>query len=114
MVGTRWQHITVMLNAFLAAGGLSTPAQAHPHVWITTQTTVLYDNGTFVGLRHKWIFDELYSATAVEGLDKNGDGKYDRDELAELAKADVEGLHEFVLFYLRLSGGAKTRDRRSP
>jgi ABC-type uncharacterized transport system substrate-binding protein len=69
------------------------PARAHPHVWVTTETTVLYDNGTFVGLRHKWTFDDLYSAMAVEGLDKNGDGKYDREELAELAKADIEGLH---------------------
>jgi ABC-type uncharacterized transport system substrate-binding protein len=73
-------------------------AQAHPHVWVTTETTVLYENGAFIGLRHKWSFDELYSASAVEGLDKNKDGKYDREELAELAKADIEGLHESAYF----------------
>lgn len=81
------------------------PAEAHPHVFVTTETIVLYDNGTFVGLRHKWVFDELYSATAIEGLDKNNDGKYDRGELAELAKADIEGLKESGFFTVpRLAG----------
>ena len=51
------------------------PAQAHPHVWITFETTVLYDKGTFIGVRHKWTFDEFYTAMAIEGLDKNKDGK---------------------------------------
>jgi ABC-type uncharacterized transport system substrate-binding protein len=73
-------------------------AQAHPHVWITVETTVLYDNGAFVGLEHKWSFDEFYTAMAIEGLDKNKDGKYDRQELAELAKVNVEGLKEFSYF----------------
>jgi ABC-type uncharacterized transport system substrate-binding protein len=85
------------------------PAQAHPHVWVTTETTVLYDNGTFVGLRHKWTFDDLHSAMAVEGLDKNGDGKYDRDELAELAKADIEGLQESNYFTVSALAGEQLK-----
>jgi ABC-type uncharacterized transport system substrate-binding protein len=80
-------------------------AQAHPHVWVTTETTVLYENGAFVGLRHKWSFDELYSTSAVEELGKSKDGKYGRDELAETAKADIEGLKETGYFtYPRLAG----------
>jgi ABC-type uncharacterized transport system substrate-binding protein len=75
-------------SVFLLCSAMS--AQAHPHVWVTTETTILYENGTFVGLSHKWVFDELYSASAVEGLNKNKDGRYDQEELAELAKADVE------------------------
>src|SRR5262245_10926139 len=38
----------------------SWPALAHPHVWITAETTVLYENGAFTGLRHRWTFDEFY------------------------------------------------------
>lgn len=59
---------------------------------------MLYDNGTFVGLRHKWTFDEFYTAMAIEGLDKNNDGAYDRGELAELAKVNIEGLRETAYF----------------
>jgi ABC-type uncharacterized transport system substrate-binding protein len=82
--------------AIAALSGVS--AHAHPHVWVTTETTVLYESGAFVGLRHKWSFDELYSASAVEELGKSKDGKYGRDELAEMAKADIEGLKETGYF----------------
>ncbi len=35
---------------------------------------------------------------AIEGLDKNKDGVYDREELAELAKVNIEGLKDFAYF----------------
>jgi len=73
-------------------------AAAHPHIWVTTNTTVLYENGAIVGLRHAWTFDEIYSEMAIEGLDKNNDGKYSREELAELAKVNIEALKEFAYF----------------
>jgi len=74
------------------------PARAHPHMWVTVEATVLYENGAFTGIRHKWTFDEYYTATAIEGLDKNKDGKYDRAELAELAKVNVDALKDFDYF----------------
>lgn len=82
----------------LMCGGLATGAAAHPHVYITFETTVLYDKGTFAGVRHKWMFDEFYTTMAIEGLDKNKDGVYDREELAELAKVNIEGLKDFAYF----------------
>jgi ABC-type uncharacterized transport system substrate-binding protein len=92
------RHLCGPLAAALACAASALPARAHPHVWIVVETTVLYDKGTFVGLRHKWTFDEFYTATAIEGLDKNHDGKYDREELAELAKINVDGLKDFSYF----------------
>jgi ABC-type uncharacterized transport system substrate-binding protein len=86
------------LAAVIACAASAVPALAHPHVWIVVEATVLYDKGTFTGLRHKWTFDEFYAATAVEGLDKNKDGKYDREELAELAKVNIDGLKDFSYF----------------
>ena len=53
------------LAVALLSGALATPAQAHPHVWITYETTVIYEKGTFVGVRHKWSFDEFYTAMAI-------------------------------------------------
>ena len=87
-----------VLAVALLSGALAAPAEAHPHVWITFETTVLYDKGTFVGVKHKWTFDEFYTAMAIEGLDKNKDGIYDREELAELAKVNIEGLKDFAFF----------------
>ena len=74
------------------------PVAAHPHVWISVETTLLYEGGAFNGLRHRWSFDQYYAAMAIEGLDKNKDGKYDREELAELAKVNIDGLKDFAYF----------------
>jgi ABC-type uncharacterized transport system substrate-binding protein len=76
----------------------STAASAHPHVWVTYETTIVYDKGAVTGVEHIWTFDDMYTAMAVQGLDKNGDGKYDRDELAELAKVNMDGLKDFNYF----------------
>ena len=72
-------------------------AHAHPHLSITTRATVLYEKGTFVGLRQTWSFDKAYSAIAVEELHKE-DGSYDPAELAELAKVNIEGMREVSYF----------------
>jgi ABC-type uncharacterized transport system substrate-binding protein len=89
----------------VAAGGA--PAAAHPHVWVTTEVQVDFAGGAISGFTHKWSFDEFYTTMAVEGLDKNKDGKYSRDELAELAKVNVEGLKEFEYFTFPTLEGAK-------
>jgi ABC-type uncharacterized transport system substrate-binding protein len=94
-VRTRVLQLVAVAMAFAA---VCLPARAHPHVWVTVETTLLYENGAVVGIAHKWTFDELYTTMAVEGLDANKDGKYDRAELAELAKVNMEGLKDFGYF----------------
>jgi ABC-type uncharacterized transport system substrate-binding protein len=96
----------------LAAVGIvllaALPVSAHPHVWVTMEATLLYENGAFVGIRHKWTFDEYYTTSAIEGLDKNKDGVYDRAELAELAKVNVDALKDFDYFtFPTLAGQAQ-------
>jgi ABC-type uncharacterized transport system substrate-binding protein len=73
-------------------------ASAHPHVYVTVESTVMYDKGIVTGIRQRWYFDEFYTAMAIEGLDANNDGVYDRTELAELAKVNVEGLGQMNYF----------------
>jgi ABC-type uncharacterized transport system substrate-binding protein len=84
---------------------LAAPARAHPHVFVTVEATLLYDHGAFTGIRHKWTFDKYYTQMAIEGLDKNHDGKYDRAELRGLAKINVDSLKEFAYFTFPTLGG---------
>lgn len=68
------------------------PAFAHPHVWVAVESKILFANGAVTGLRLRWIFDEFYTNMAIDGLDANNDGTYSREELAELAKVNIDGL----------------------
>ena len=84
-----------------------TSAQAHPHVWVTAKAEVVYDKGAIVAIENHWTFDEFYTAMAIQGLDTNNDGIYSREELAELAKVNMEGLKEFDYFTFAKLGTAK-------
>ena len=89
--------------AILAAGG---SAHAHPHVWVAVRSEVVFaPDGKILGLRHAWEFDEMYSAFAVQGLGKDGKPPT-REELAPLAKTNMESLAEFDYFtFAKIAGG---------
>ena len=92
-----------LATSFLAAA----PACAHPHVWVAARTDVVFDRaGMVAGVRHEWVFDEMYSAFAVEGLEKNGK-LASREDLAPLAKTNVESLVDFDYFTFAKAGGHK-------
>src|SRR5678816_2880184 len=89
----------------LASGGL---AQAHPHVWVTMQTELVYaPDGSITGIRHAWSFDDMFSTFATQGLESKEKGKFTREELAPLAKVNVESLKEFGFFTFATADGAK-------
>lgn len=95
--------------AAVAAGWLvaaSGPAAAHPHVWIDSTTRVLFDQGQrVVALEIEWRFDEFYSIFAIEGLDRNGDGRLEAAELRPLAELNIKSLEEYRYFtYVRIDG----------
>ena len=112
----RFRRIQCALFAALAMVAFGAPktAVAHPHVWVTVKTVVLYNaQKAITGFRHKWEFDEYYSAFAIQGLDKNNDGKYDRNELAPLADVNISSLKEFDYFTFPKVAG-KLVDREPP
>lgn len=111
---------SALLGTALTVGAAvsSTPALAHPHVYVTVETTALVGADTVVtGLRHRWTFDEMYSSFAVQGLDKKGGNEPTRDDLKELAKLNVESLKEFGYFthpQVLAAGGAPEKAAMKP
>lgn len=83
------------------------PAAAHPHVWVVSKSKIILDKGAVSAIEQSWTFDEFYSTMAVQGLDTNNDGQYSKEELAELAKINMEGLKEFA-YFTALKSGADT------
>ncbi len=110
---TIWRYLatcvviaTLLLNA--------APGQAHPHVWVTVQTKLLFNEaGAITGFRHAWTFDEYFTAFALQGMDTNGDGQYSQAELEPLARTNIESLGDFDYFTFAELGGEKLR-RKDP
>lgn len=111
LLGKMSTNLLRAVHAVLAAAlGALIPSAvaAHPHVWVTFEMEVLFDkNQAINGFQYKWTFDELYTAFAIQGLDKNNDGKYDREELKELAAVNVTSLKEFEYFTFAKAGDSR-------
>jgi len=102
------------LAGCLGLAGFSAPAAAHPHVFVTARAEILYaPDGSVKALKHIWSFDEAYSAYITQGLDKNGDGKLTPDELADLAKVNVESLPD-VGFFTTAKANGKAQEFGQP
>ncbi|WP_229179644.1 DUF1007 family protein [Bradyrhizobium ivorense] len=85
-------------------------AQAHPHVWITAKSELIYAaDGTITGVRHAWTFDDMFSTYALQGIETKVKGAYSREELAPLAQTNVESLKEYAYFTFAKADGKKQK-----
>lgn len=101
-----------LLGWLLAAAMMlaSGAASAHPHVWITATSELLYaEDGSVTGVRHAWTFDDMFSAYAVQGLESKTKGRYTREELEPQAQTNVESLKEYAYFTFAKADGKKER-----
>jgi len=78
-----------LLCALLA----TSPAAAHPHIWIDTGATFVFERGKVISLRLDWTFDEVFSDTllhAVPGTRRPG--KLDERQIKHLYDHDFANL----------------------
>jgi ABC-type uncharacterized transport system substrate-binding protein len=96
------------LRIILAAGAVAVfapLAAAHPHVWVTARAQAVFNaKGEIAAIRHTWTFDEMYSAFVTEGQSQDGQ-LMTKEELAPLAKSNVESLAEFDYFTFAKAAG---------
>ena len=86
-------------------------ARAHPHVWVTMETELIYAaNGSVTGVRHIWTFDDMFSAFATQGIAAKTKGQFTREELQSLAQVNVESLKEYAYFTYARIDGRKQKD----
>lgn len=102
-----------LLGVLLLACGIAlgaTPAAAHPHVWISAKSEVMYaPDGAVTGVRHAWTFDDMFSTYALQGIATKTKGVYSREDLAPLAQTNVESLKEFGFFTFAKAEGRKLK-----
>ena len=99
----------LLLLASAMALGAAT-AEAHPHVWITAKSEVVYaPDGSISGVRHAWTFDDMFSTYALQGNETKTKGVYSRQQLAPRAQTNIESLKEFGYFTFAKADGKKER-----
>jgi ABC-type uncharacterized transport system substrate-binding protein len=92
----------------LAALMFAGEAAAHPHVYVTMKSEVVYaPDGTATGIRHKWTFDEMFSTYAAQGIEAKEKGKFTREELAPLAEVNITSMKDFDFFTYATADGKK-------
>ncbi len=92
--------------AILPAAGWTAPAMAHPHVWVTMRSDIVFtDDGQIKGINLEWSFDDNYTQMALDGLDTDGDGVYSQAELDPLTKENIASLKDYEFFtVMRVDG----------
>ncbi|MGO9769419.1 MAG: DUF1007 family protein [Roseiarcus sp.] len=94
-------RLAVALAACLAA----TAALAHPHVWVTVRSQIAFSpDGKVASVTHDWVFDEMYSSFATQGLAPAGQ-LVTRDIFAPLAEENAGNLAQIGYFTtLKING----------
>src|SRR5262249_52503499 len=106
----RMKHtLRTLLYSLLALTALAGAAQAHPHVWVTMSSELVYaPDGSITGVRHAWAFDDMFSAFATQGIETKQKGVFTREDLAPLAQVNVDSLKDFDYFTQAKANGKKT------
>lgn len=84
---------TLVLSLTLPAVSL-----AHPHLFITTSYTLVFDDHGLAGIHVHWSFDEMYSSMTGGDFDKDKDGTFSAQESGELVELASTGLPPFHFF----------------
>ncbi len=101
-------RLSSALASFAALVIMSSAAFAHPHVWVTVKSELVYaPDGSVTGVRHAWTFDDMFSVFATQGIESKKKGEFTRGELAPLADVNVNSLKEYDFFtYAKANGKA--------
>ena len=74
-------------------------ASAHPHAFIDTQTTLLYDaQHRLSAVREHWAFDQFYTEFALHDFGYEKGAPLNHDKLLELARENLKNLRDFQYF----------------
>ena len=100
--------LRVLLLVVCALPLAAAAASAHPHVYVTMKSEIVYDaEGRMTGIRHHWTFDDMFSSYATQGLESKQKGIFTREELQPLAEVNVTSMKDYDFFTQGTMNGQK-------
>jgi ABC-type uncharacterized transport system substrate-binding protein len=110
-----YRFFSTILATFTGLALAGTAASAHPHVWVTMKSELVYaPDGSVTGVRHAWTFDDMFSVFATQGIEAKKKGEFTREELAPLAEVNVTSLKEYDFFTQATANGKKVEFNEPP
>ncbi|WP_420563027.1 DUF1007 family protein [Thalassobaculum sp.] len=92
-----WRTFLIGLGLTLGLALGAREAAAHPHVWIDLRTNVVMDDqGRVSAIAQEWLFDPIYSAYVLGGMDPQSDKA--RKALDDLLAESMANLREYDYF----------------
>jgi ABC-type uncharacterized transport system substrate-binding protein len=71
---------------------------SHPHVFIVTRYTLVFDREGLAGIRVNWQFDEYFSAMISGDYDSDHNGMIDPEENQQIEKEAFKNLEDYGFF----------------
>ncbi len=90
-----------LFSAFLmiaAALTATSPAAAHPHVWLDSVVTFVFDGDRLTALRLTWSFDEFFGTAIIRRFDENRNGRFEPAENTKLEAGAFSALKDYGYF----------------
>jgi ABC-type uncharacterized transport system substrate-binding protein len=79
---------------------------AHPHVFIDTRVTVVFDQKGITGFLIEWKFDEMFSAMIIQDFDEDYDSSFSSAEIENIERNAFSNLKNYHYFtYISWKGG---------
>ncbi|MBM3539449.1 MAG: DUF1007 family protein [Alphaproteobacteria bacterium] len=97
-----------LASLLIAAAALVTPgpALAHPHVWLDSITTFVFEGDKLTALRLTWSFDEFFGTAIIRRFDENRNDRFEPAENAKLEAGAFTALKDYG-YFLHLTAGGK-------
>ena len=93
------RRLSVTLLFILALTLLPTRrSYSHPHVFLETALTIVFDHEGLAGVRVKWLFDEMFSSMILLDFDLNKDQKLEKKEIGLIRQNAFANLKNFGYF----------------
>jgi ABC-type uncharacterized transport system substrate-binding protein len=86
--------ILILVLMFLFSANVS----SHPHVFIDSSLTIVFDKKGLTGFKVRWVFDEMFSSIIIHDFDENGNGKFETSEVKKLKEGAFSNLKNFDYF----------------
>ena len=77
---------------------------SHPHVFIDYTVNFVFEQNELVGIKTRWIFDEMYSSILIQDYDADKDGRFSDREIITIKQDAFSNLENYNYFvYLSIS-----------